>query len=63
MNGRICLSQSDKKIGGVCGGIAGYFGLESSILRILVVLCALLFHIIPILIIYVILWLALPKGC
>ena len=53
MKGRVYLSQSDKKIGGVCGGIAERFGLESSILRILLVLSVLLFKGLPVLIYFI----------
>ena len=30
------LSDSDKKIGGVCGGLAEYFGIDSLLVRIIV---------------------------
>ena len=31
---KLVLSDSDKKIAGVCGGIAEYFGIDSTIVRI-----------------------------
>ncbi|MCH5310427.1 MAG: PspC domain-containing protein [Prevotella sp.] len=30
------LSDRDKKIGGVCGGLAEYFGIDSLLVRIIV---------------------------
>lgn len=35
MENRLYLSENDKKIAGVCGGIAEYFGIDSTIIRIL----------------------------
>ena len=31
---RICKSATDKKLAGVCGGIAEYFGVDSTIIRL-----------------------------
>ena len=40
MNKRLCKSMSDRKLAGVCGGIAEYFGIDSTIVRlILVIFC------------------------
>ena len=37
MNKKFYLSETDKKIGGVCGGLAEYFGIDSLILRLIFV--------------------------
>ncbi|AEV70446.1 PspC domain-containing protein [Acetivibrio clariflavus] len=37
---KLYLSNKDKKIQGVCGGIAEYLGIDSSIIRIICVLLA-----------------------
>ena len=34
MEKRLYISSTDKKIAGVCGGIAEYFGLDSTLVRI-----------------------------
>lgn len=34
MEKRLCLSTTDKKIAGVCGGIAKYFGLDPTLVRL-----------------------------
>ena len=36
------ISDSDKKIGGVCGGLAEYFNIDSTFVRLLFVLGGLL---------------------
>lgn len=60
MHNRICLSETNKLIGGVCGGIAQFFHFEPSIVRIVFVLLVLLFRMYPIAI-YMVLWAILPK--
>lgn len=34
MEKRLCLSSTDKKLSGVCGGFAEYFGIDSTLVRI-----------------------------
>lgn len=37
---RLSLSMTDKKISGVCGGIAQYFDIDSTIVRIVFLMAA-----------------------
>ncbi|NLK38310.1 MAG: PspC domain-containing protein [Epulopiscium sp.] len=60
MGKKLYLSTTDKKIAGVCGGIAECFHFESSLVRIICVLLVLLLKMTPV-IVYVILWAVLPK--
>lgn len=41
MEKKLYLSSADKKIAGVCGGIAEYFGVDSTVVRLLWVLFTL----------------------
>ena len=59
MSKRIYLSE-DKKLMGVCGGIAERFDLEPSIVRIVTLLLLLLLKW-PILLLYIFLWIILPR--
>ena len=34
MQKKFCLSSTDKKLGGVCGGIAEYFDIDPTIVRL-----------------------------
>ncbi len=49
---KFCKSKTDKKVCGVCGGVAQYFGIDSTIVRLAFVLfvlfagCGLLAYII-----------------
>jgi phage shock protein C len=57
---RLARSLTDKKIAGVCGGLADYFDLDPTIIRIcwlLAVLCAGTGGLA-----YIILWIALPVA-
>jgi len=37
---RLYLSDTDKKIGGVCGGIGEYFGVDPTLIRLLWIILA-----------------------
>lgn len=57
---RLMRSSRDKKIGGVCAGLADYFDLDPTIVRI-VWLLAIFFAGTGVLV-YLILWIALPLA-
>ncbi|MFI2562088.1 PspC domain-containing protein [Nocardia farcinica] len=51
--------SDDKRIAGVCGGIAEYFGWSAGVVRLLFVLSCLLPG--PQFLLYAILWVVIPK--
>ena len=53
------VRSADKKIAGVCGGLAEYFGLDASIVRIIYLL-ATIFTAFAGVLIYIILMLVMP---
>lgn len=57
---KLYLSETDRKIGGVCGGLGEYFGKDSTVFRILFVLVTLLSYGLGI-IGYLVMWLIIPK--
>ena len=59
MRKRFVLSQTDKKLGGVCGGLADYFGIDSLIVRMAFV--ALIHGWGSGLLLYILLWILAPK--
>lgn len=59
-NKRLYRSSSEKVIGGVAGGIAGYFAIDPAIIRIIFVLLTIFGG--GGLLIYIILWIALPED-
>lgn len=56
---RLYRSREDKVIGGVCGGLAEYFGLSSGGLRIATLLMVVFLGLS--LWVYIILWIIIPK--
>ncbi|MBO5674830.1 MAG: PspC domain-containing protein [Bacteroidaceae bacterium] len=60
MEKKFCLSANDKKIAGVCGGIAEYFGIDTLLVRIAFVVLALCGSVS--FWIYLLLWLLAPKS-
>ncbi|MBI2148246.1 PspC domain-containing protein [Candidatus Woesearchaeota archaeon] len=56
---KLYLSEKDKKFGGVCGGIAEYFEIDSTIVRLIWIVFTL-FSIGFGIILYIIFWIAMP---
>ncbi len=56
---RIYRSRSDKILGGVCGGLAEYFNIDSLIVRGIWILLILMAHGAPLLI-YIFAWILMP---
>jgi len=61
MSKKLYLSKSDKVFGGVCGGIAEYFEIDSTLVRIITVIVALMTELLPCVLIYVVAWAIIPK--
>ena len=59
MDNRLFRSQSDAMIAGVCGGLSRYFGIDSTLVRLIFVLFTLAGGAGPV--IYLILWVVIPK--
>ncbi len=60
MEKRFARSRLDKKIAGVCGGLAQYFDIDATLVRVVFVLLALFSG--GGLILYIILWLVMPQS-
>ncbi len=56
---KLYRSETDKKIAGVCGGIAEYFKIDSTIVRLLLVLFCLMGG--AGVLAYIIAWLVMPE--
>ena len=55
-------SSSNRIIAGVCGGIAQWLGWSPTTVRVLYVVVSILSAAFPGILVYVILWIAMPKG-
>ncbi|HOQ16936.1 MAG TPA: PspC domain-containing protein [Defluviitaleaceae bacterium] len=60
MKKKLCLSNRDKKFAGVCGGIAEFFDIDATLVRIFWALLTLMSSIIPGIILYLICWAIMP---
>jgi phage shock protein C len=58
---RLRRSSTDKKIAGVCGGLAEYFEVDPTIVRLVVVAVALFTAVIPMLVGYLLSWMIIPR--
>jgi phage shock protein PspC (stress-responsive transcriptional regulator) len=59
---RIYLSQTDKKIAGIFGGIAEVYELDASLLRLGAIFLGMATGLVPMLVTYLAGWMVLPKG-
>jgi phage shock protein C len=57
---RLYRSEKDKMIGGVCGGLAQYFNIDPTVVRLIFVLFLLLGG--PGLLVYIIMWIVVPMD-
>jgi phage shock protein C len=58
---RLYRSTTDRRVAGVCGGLAAYFGLDSTLVRILYFVALVLpggIGVLP----YIVLWIVLPED-
>jgi phage shock protein C len=59
---RLYRNNRDAMLGGVCGGLAEYFNLDPTIVRLLFVLLAFVTAFVPVFLIYLILWVVVPRN-
>ncbi|HHV71662.1 MAG TPA: PspC domain-containing protein [Clostridia bacterium] len=59
MNKKLYRSERNRKIGGVCGGLAEYLGIDATIIRLIWAICIFVYG--GGLLIYLICWLIIPK--
>jgi phage shock protein C len=59
---RLRRSNKERMIAGVCGGIAEYFDLDPSIVRIVYVLVSVLSVAFPGILFYIIMWIIVPQS-
>ncbi|GET28130.1 PspC domain-containing protein [Prolixibacter sp. SD074] len=58
---RLIRSRTDRMIAGVCGGLAEYFDLDVSIIRILFVVLTIFTVAFPGILVYIIMWIVVPE--
>jgi phage shock protein C len=56
---KLYRSKTDRKVAGICGGLAQYFNLDATLIRVLFVVLAVLGG--SGLVIYLVMWIIVPK--
>ncbi len=59
---RLYRSNKDSMISGVCGGLGEYFNLDPTIVRLIAILLAFVTAFFPMLLVYIILSVVIPKN-
>jgi phage shock protein C len=59
---KLHLSKKDRKIAGVCGGIAETFDIDPTLVRLAFIFIALITAVIPVIIFYILAWLIIPDA-
>jgi phage shock protein C len=60
MSKRLYRSTSQKMLGGVCGGLAEYFDMDPSLIRLIFVAVCLVTAVLPMTFFYLIAWIVVP---
>jgi len=55
-------SRTDRQIAGVVGGLAEYFGVDPTLLRVAYVVISIVSAAFPGILVYVLLWLLVPEA-
>ncbi len=61
MNQKLTRSKDDRVLAGVCGGLAKFYGLNATSVRIGVVVIGFFTAFFPIFITYVVMWMIVPE--
>ena len=59
---KLYRSRTDRKIAGICGALGEIYELDSNLVRIAFVFLALITHVAPMVITYLIAWFILQEG-
>jgi phage shock protein PspC (stress-responsive transcriptional regulator) len=57
---KLYRSTTQKMLGGVCGGLAEYWDIDVSIVRLMLVGAALVTAVLPLFFFYIIAWIVIP---
>jgi len=59
---RLYRSTSQKMLAGVCGGLAEYFDVDVTIIRLLTAGLALVTAVLPMFFFYIVAWIVMPQA-
>jgi|TARA_B110000495_G_C22667981_1_gene394955 phage shock protein PspC (stress-responsive transcriptional regulator) len=59
---KLNLSQEDKKLAGLCGGMGVLFNMDSTLVRLLMVFGAIISGFFPLVLTYLVAWIIVPVA-
>ena len=59
---KLYRSKSNKRIAGICGGFGETYGIDPTLLRLLFVFLAIVSGFLPMVVVYIVGWLIIPKS-
>jgi len=59
---RLKRSRKNRMIAGVCGGIAEYFDVDPTVVRIVYVLVSIISIAFPGILVYIVMWIIMPEA-
>lgn len=62
MKKRLTRSRRNRMIAGVCGGLAEYFDMDPTVVRLLYVVVSVMSVAFPGILVYLILWIIMPEA-
>ncbi|MDY0296513.1 MAG: PspC domain-containing protein [Acidobacteriota bacterium] len=62
MKKRLTRSRKNRMIAGVCGGLAEYFDMDPTVVRLLYVIVSVMSVAFPGILVYLILWVIIPEA-
>ncbi|MBN1197118.1 MAG: PspC domain-containing protein [Candidatus Aminicenantes bacterium] len=62
MKKRLTRSRRNRMIAGVCGGLAEYFDMDPTVVRLLYVVVSVMSVAFPGVLVYLILWIIMPEA-
>ena len=58
---RLCRSRNDAKLLGACGGLGQYFGVDATLVRLLVVIASFVGGVLPGIVLYLLYSVVVPR--
>lgn len=58
---RLYRSKKERRIAGICGGIAEYFDVDPTLVRLIMILILIFTGFVPMIIVYLIAWVIIPE--
>ncbi len=59
---RLYRSRTDRKIAGICGGLAEYLNTDPTIVRLIAVILLIFTGLVPMLLAYFLAWIIIPEA-